>query len=179
MWNNQEWTQKPNPLLKLLDMCAGPDSLSRLGQAAISGWMANGLLLKVDKTTMAHGLEARVPYLDHVVAETVLTIPSKLKVSPWNTKRVLRHMARPLLPPEICRRPQHGFNVPIHEWFREDPQEEMADCLSRERIKARGYFNPDFVVAALRMHREGTAEASLLLWTIAALEVWHQVWEID
>ena len=128
---------------------------------------------------MAHALEARVPYLDHLVAETALAIPSRLKVSPWCTKRVLRHMARRLLPPEICRRRQHGFNLPIQDWIREDPQKMMADCLSRERIRSRGYFNPNFVAEALRRHQEGTAEASLFLWTIAALEVWHQVWELD
>jgi asparagine synthase (glutamine-hydrolysing) len=82
--------------------------------------LPDDMLTKVDRMSMAHGLEVRVPLLDHHLVEFALSLPPAWLVSPWPVegKRLLRNVANPLLPSGILNRPKQGFSVPLNEWLR-------------------------------------------------------------
>src|SRR5580765_455408 len=81
-------------------------------------WLPDQMLTKVDRATMAHGLEARLPFLDHRVVEFAMGLPDRAKFSLRTPKRFLRRAFADLLPARILRRRKHGFEVPIGEWLR-------------------------------------------------------------
>lgn len=137
-------------------------------------WLPDYLLLRGDKLTMAHSLEARVPLLDHVLAEFAASRPSSEKVKGSSGKHLLKHVARQLLPSEIIDRPKEGFPVPLAHWFRADARSFVNDLLAASRVRNRGLFDPAQVERLLSEHDRGRADNSQLIWGLASVELWHQ-----
>ncbi|ODS31310.1 MAG: asparagine synthase [Candidatus Scalindua rubra] len=138
----------------------------------IHSWMLDDLLVKVDKMTMAFSLEARVPYLDHELAEFALSIPPELKLKGNKTKCLLRKVSGPLLPKNILRRRQHGFNVP--DWLKKGLKEITYDLLSESQIQKRGYLRHKQVQCMLQDHFSGRKDWFLQIWGLLVFEVWCQ-----
>lgn len=135
-------------------------------------FLPGDLLPKVDRMSMAASLEVRVPYLDEDLADYVLALPGSHKVRGTTGKRILRRVARRLLPAEILRRPKQGFDVPIGAWLRGPLREAMTDLLSEGSVRRRGLFRPEIVTRWVREHLAGQPDRGEPLWLLVALEGW-------
>ncbi len=135
-------------------------------------WLADYLLLRGDKLTMANSLEARVPLLDHHVVEFAAKIPESMKLRGKQRKYLLRQVARRYLPTEIIERKKQGFPIPIDVWLRNEAAPMMRDILSEQSVRQRGYFRWDSVVRMQREHTTGFADHSTELWGLMSLEMW-------
>jgi asparagine synthase (glutamine-hydrolysing) len=156
-----------------LDACDSTDPVRRMLHFSRATFMREDLLMKVDRMTMAHGLEARVPYLDHLLVEVGASFAPEALFAGGRTKAVLRGLASRLLPPEITRRPQHGFLVPLGGWFRSDFAAYAKGLLTPATVRRRGLADPDAVAAALARF-ERTGEGARLIWNFILLELWFR-----
>ena len=149
-----------------------PDLLGRTLHVDTLTYLPGDLLVKVDIATMAHGLEARSPLLDHPLVEFAARLPSRLKRRGSRGKRVLRRAVADLLPAPILRRPKAGFGVPIGRWFRGQLRGTLEDVLLSPAALGRGFFDPAAVRALAQSHRPGLRDRSAQLWALLMLELW-------
>ena len=124
--------------------------LNRILHLQFAHWLPEDILMKQDKMSMAGGIEARVPFLDHELVEYALKVPPSLKIRRGATKYLLRRYARRILPAEVVNRRKMPFYVPLEKYF-EDPvfKDLVADTLSEQSVRKRGFFRPR-TVARLR-----------------------------
>lgn len=132
------------------------------------------MLTKVDRMSMAHSLEVRVPLLDHVFVEYVARLPLHFKLRRFTTKYILKKAFRGWLPAEILERPKMGFGVPLRHWFRGPLRGYLEDILFSPRAANRGYFQMEFLRSLVEEHGKGRRDHSDLLWALLALELWHR-----
>jgi asparagine synthase (glutamine-hydrolysing) len=150
------------------------DQLSRKLYTDIRTTLVSEMLTKVDRMTMAHGLEARVPFLDHRVVEWAFRLPAELKLRGGEGKVVVKRALEPYLPRETLYRPKQGFNVPMRLWMRGQLREFVRDALTEQRIRDRGLFRYDEVRRILADHEGGTVDASNKIFVLLATELWFQ-----
>jgi asparagine synthase (glutamine-hydrolysing) len=162
------------PLLQAYADSDAPDFVDATLSVDVRHYLPDDLLVKVDIATMAHGLEARSPFIDHELMEFAAALPSSLKLRGTTKKYLLKKVARPFLPSEIIDRPKMGFGVPLEPWFRHELREMAHDVLLSERMRERGYFNMDQVATLLRDHVTGRRSAHYQLWNLLFLELWHR-----
>jgi len=153
---------------------AAADPLNRSLYVDLKTYLADDILVKVDRMSMAHGLEVRAPFLDHRVVEFVAALPSDLKLRRRTTKFILREAMRPLLPPEVLSKSKHGFEAPISRWLRHELRESVEDVLFSPRAQKRGLFNPRTVKQLWADHLAGLTDAGHQLWVLLMLELWFQ-----
>ena len=137
-------------------------------------YLPDDLLVKVDRASMAHSLEARSPFLDHKLVEFAAALPVSLKLHHGETKRLLKRAMRRTLPDEILDRPKMGFGVPIDRWFREDCREFLRETLLSARSRQRGYFKPKMVEQMIDEHQDNRLNYAYHLYALLMLELWHQ-----
>jgi asparagine synthase (glutamine-hydrolysing) len=137
-------------------------------------YLPEDILTKVDRMSMAHSIESRVPLLDHEVIEFAASLPSSMKIQGRDRKRVLKKAAASILPAEVFSRPKRGFGVPIGTWFRNPLRDFVVDTLQSPRARQRGYFEPRFVDRIVREHLAGTRDHTLRLWQLLMFELWHR-----
>ena len=137
-------------------------------------YLPEDVLTKVDRMSMAHSIESRVPLLDNEVIAFAASIPSTFKIRNGQRKHLLRKVAAGLLPPDIVTRRKQGFGVPLEVWFRGDLRSVFADTLLSQRATERGYFERPFVERILAEHLAGTRDHALRLWQLVVFERWHQ-----
>jgi len=140
----------------------------------IKSYLPYDLLTKVDIASMANGLEARSPFLDHVVMEFAARLPAHLKLRGWQSKYLLKKTFADLLPTENVRRRKMGFGVPIARWLRTSSRELLQDTLLSQRARGRGYFKPERVDHLVQEHIAGRADYSFQLWSLLMLELWQR-----
>jgi asparagine synthase (glutamine-hydrolysing) len=129
-------------------------------------------LTKVDRMTMAHSLEARVPLLDHELLEHVAMMPPQLKTRGLQTKTLLRTVARELLPPQIRKGAKKGFTPPLPFWIRDDLRDFVLDVFSERRLTATGILNAPYCRQMVEDHFLGKKDNNRQIWTIVALVCW-------
>jgi len=129
-----------------------------------------------DRTSMAHGLEARVPFADHHLIQTLARIPSALKLKDRRGKYLMRRLLAPQVPPEVSRRPKLGFNPPMGVWLNTTLRPLAEEALSAETLARRGLFQHGPVAAMLADHRGGRRDYTWHLWALIALEAWMQAY---
>jgi asparagine synthase (glutamine-hydrolysing) len=151
---------------------AGADSLARLQDVDLGVYLVDDLLVKTDRASMAHSLEARVPYLDDVVAGFALALPARLKVRGLAKKRLLRKAVAPLLPRSVVYGKKRGFSIPAAAWLRGPLVPFAREVLSPERIRAQGYFRPETVSRLLDDHVAGREDLSRQLWGLLTFTLW-------
>lgn len=151
------------------------DILSKMQYLDIKTWLADDLLLKADKMTMAASIELRCPFLDHRFVEFSRTIPSEYKLKGHTTKYILKKAFEKFLPKDIAHRKKRGFPVPLTSWFRGDLHAMLADVLLDSKCVGRGYFNPEFIRKIIGRQKEKKEDYSKLLWSLLVLEFWHKV----
>lgn len=156
---------------------AGAKSLDRLLALNAQTYLVDDLLVKMDRTSMAHSLEVRSPFLDTALTEFAMRLPPGLKMRGLSLKRVLKQSVADLLPPEILKRPKRGFGVPLDRWFREDLQSYTMSALG-EGARVRAHVRPEALDAMLTEHRSGAASHGHALWALLTLEIFlrNQDW---
>jgi asparagine synthase (glutamine-hydrolysing) len=152
----------------------GPDFLDRTLDVDVRHYLPDDLLVKVDIATMAHGLEARSPFLDHVFMEFAASLPSTLKLKGTVKKYILKRALEGLLPDEIINRRKRGVAVPLAHWFRGELKEMVHDVLLDRRAASRGYFNTPAIIRLLDDHTEGRRSNQNQLFNLLMLELWHR-----
>jgi asparagine synthase (glutamine-hydrolysing) len=152
----------------------GADELARLQDVDLGTYLVDDLLVKTDRASMAHSLEARVPYLDTVVTNLALALPARHKVRGLSKKVLLRKAAEPLLPPEIVRGKKRGFSIPAAAWLRGDLEPFARETLSRDRVLQQGFFRPEVVTRLIDDHVAGREDLSRQLWGLLAFTLWHE-----
>ena len=152
----------------------GADELARLQDVDAGIYLVDDLLVKTDRASMAHSLEARVPFCDSVVAELALALPPPMRVRGLAKKRLLRKAVAPLLPNEIVRGRKQGFSIPAAAWLRGDLEPFARDVLSPEAIRRQGFFRPEAVTALIDAHVSRREDLSRQLWGLLAFTLWFE-----
>jgi asparagine synthase (glutamine-hydrolysing) len=126
---------------------------------------------------MAHGVEARVPFLDHELVDLCARIPPALKMRGWREKYILRRAMRDVLPPEIARRKKRGLRTPGSQWLRDPLPLFAEECLSADRLTEKGYFVASEVRDMLDRHRQQSRpwEGGRLLMAVLSIQLWDEV----
>src|SRR4051794_17990641 len=151
---------------------AGAEPLARLQDVDLGLYLVDDLLVKTDRMTMAHSLEARVPFLDAGVAELALALPTRLKLRGLAKKRLLRQAVAPLVPREIARGRKRGFSIPAAAWLRGPLVPFARDVLSADRLRAQGVLEPAAADRVLERHVAGEEDLSRQLWGLLCLSLW-------
>ncbi len=146
--------------------------LSRLQQWDQRHYLPDDILVKVDRATMAHSLEARCPLLDHKVIELAATQSSARHGDAQTTKRLFRDVIRPWVPDAVLARPKRGFGVPLRRWFQEQMIGWARDILLDPHTAQRGWTSTKEVRALLRQHEEGSRDHAKRIWALVCLELW-------
>jgi asparagine synthase (glutamine-hydrolysing) len=141
-------------------------------------YLADDLLVKVDRAGMACSLELRTPFLDHRLIEFAAALPAALKVRRFRMKYLLKKAVEPWLPREIVTRQKRGFSVPVAHWLRSELRPTLEELLGEERLKRQGLFDSVFVRRLLREHLEGKADHRKPLWTLLAFQLWYEHWAV-
>lgn len=149
----------------------GAPNLDRLLHLNARTYLLDDLLPKLDRTSMAHGLEVRSPFLDRDLAEFAFRLPPSARIRGWQLKRVLKAAVSDLVPKEILRRSKRGFGVPLDRWFREDLGGYLEATLLSSGARTHEFLKRDTVEGILQAHRNGTANHGHILWTLLTLEV--------
>lgn len=152
-------------------------SIARQNSMDMVVWLADEMLTKVDRMTMAASVEARCPLLDRQLVQYLAGIAFDMKAPGWRRGRLkplLRRAVADLLPAGLLQRPKHGFNVPLDSWFRGGARTFLTSMLSPERIRRRGLFDPQSVAALVACHQAGSVNASNRLYALLAFEVWAE-----
>jgi len=136
-------------------------------------YLADDILVKVDRMSMAASLETRVPLLDHKIVEFVSNLPGELKVKGLTTKWIFKKTMERLLPPETIYRRKEGFSIPIKHWLRKELKELMFDFLNESRIKREGLFNFVPIEKMMEQHLKGKENFSHQLWALLVFEIWN------
>ncbi|HZT87157.1 MAG TPA: asparagine synthase (glutamine-hydrolyzing) [Stellaceae bacterium] len=139
-------------------------------------YLPDDLMVKVDVASMAHGLEARSPLLDHVLLEWAARLPTSVRMPGGSLKGLFKAAMAPYLPPAILRRRKMGFGIPIDEWFRGELKELAYDVLLSRSARQRGLLRPDYVEGLLDQHCAGTRDHHTRLWALLMLEMWFRMW---
>ena len=154
--------------------CDGRDPLSRALYVDFKTTLVDGILVKVDRTSMAHGLEVRSPLLDQQVVEFAARVPPSLKLRRRRGKHLLTRLMQDRLPRDVLDQPKHGLTVPIAGWLRGEWREVADDCLVGKTARERGLFEPGVVRRLWDTHLAGDDRYASQLWTLLTLELWHR-----
>jgi asparagine synthase (glutamine-hydrolysing) len=153
---------------------AGAPPLARLQDVDIGTYLVDDLLVKTDRASMAHSLEVRVPFLDPVVAELALALPTSQKVLALAKKRLLRRAAAGLVPRAIVHGPKRGFSIPAAAWLRGELRPFARDLLSPGALRHDGFFRPEAVTRLLDEHESGREDHSRPLWGLLCFQLWRR-----
>jgi len=153
------------------------DVRAQLQYVDVRAYLANDILVKVDKASMFNSLETRAPMLDQYMVEYVASLPSTIRTRNGVLKYLLKRVAADLLPAEILTRRKQGFGVPIKHWFRGDLNGYAHDMLLSTRAQQRGILDPQFIREMLKAHTRTTlVNHSSPIWTLLCLELWFQIY---
>lgn len=157
---------------RLADGCDAEDVIERMQYLDTKLYLAEDILTKVDRASMAVSLEVRAPFLAHSVAEYAASLPSEYKLRGRTSKYILKKAVGELLPEEIIKRTKKGFGIPVAEWLKGSLNPLMHDLLGNERLAAQGVFDPGYVEKLIREHESGTANHYKQLWTLLVFQLW-------
>jgi len=135
-------------------------------------YLVDDILVKVDRASMAVGLEVRAPFLDHRIVELAWSLPLAMRYGPGGGKLVLRELLQRHVPRELTDRPKKGFGVPIADWLRGPLQEWAHELLGSKRLQQDGLLNANAVAKLWRQHLCGWRDHSDVLWSILMFQAW-------
>lgn len=137
-------------------------------------YLEGDILVKVDRASMAHSLEVRVPFLNKRIVDFVSRIPVDLKLKHYTSKYILKKAMAPLLPKQIIERPKKGFNIPVAKWINAELADYVDDMLAPGMLQKHGLFNVDYVQNLLQEHRAARKDHRKLIWTLLAFQAWYE-----
>jgi len=150
----------------------GGDELDAILWGDINTYLLEDILVKVDRMTMANSLEGRSPLLDHQLLEFAARLPADLKLQGQTGKRILKEVARQLLPAELLNKPKQGFAIPLSAWMRGDLLPMMRDLLASRSFRERGVYNVEGIQKCLQRHVDGQQDHGEWLWSVLTYELW-------
>jgi asparagine synthase (glutamine-hydrolysing) len=153
---------------------ADAPELARLQDVDFGVYLVDDLLVKTDRASMAHSLEARVPFLDPVVTNLAFALPTRLKVRGLAKKVLLRKAVEPLVPREVVHGRKRGFSIPAAAWLRGELEPFARETLSPSTLTRQGFFQPQPVARLLDEHVAGREDWSRQLWGLLAFTLWYE-----
>ena len=153
------------------------DDLDRMLYADVVTRLPEHSLMLSDRMTMAHSLEGRSPFLDHLLAEYVATLPTGLKAKGRHLKYLMRRVSEGLLPREILDRPKQGFMFPLAYWMKGPLVPVLEDLLSHSAVVEAGIFRSDAIEQLLAEHVAGKSDHHVRLWMILNVEIWYRLYQ--
>jgi asparagine synthase (glutamine-hydrolysing) len=154
----------------------GADLLQKMTYLELKQRLAELLLMRVDKMTMATSVEAREPFLDHALVEFAMALPPEMKVRDGVGKLVLKRAVDGLIPHDLVYRRKQGFGAPVSEWFRGELGERAQQTIRSSSLAERGLLDYDRVDELWAAHRSGGQEWSFQLWNLYNVSAWHDYW---
>ena len=167
---------EPSRFEQAFDQTRNWPILSRLMQVDQQTYLPDAMLVKVDRASMAAGLEIRVPLLDQRVVEYASRIPEKYLYYQGAGKRILRKLLSRFVPPALFDRPKMGFAIPVSRWLRGELKPMLLDYLSESRLKQEGIFDAAMVQSTVSDHLAGRANHPHRLWALLMWEMWREKW---
>ncbi|MFC4700140.1 asparagine synthase (glutamine-hydrolyzing) [Glaciecola siphonariae] len=152
----------------------GPDHLSKILYTDMKTYLPGGILVKVDRMSMANSLEVRAPILDKDILEFAATVPSHLKYKDGEKKYLLKEAFKDFLPDDILYRKKMGFSVPLAQWLRHEIKSIAERYLMHSPRGLPDFFNMEVVGKYWQEHQTGKADHSSLLWSMLMFEMWWQ-----
>jgi asparagine synthase (glutamine-hydrolysing) len=134
------------------------------------------LLMRVDKFSMAHSLEARAPFLDHELVSYALSLPQEAKIGGGQTKKVLKQALEGILPHEVIYRRKQGFRVPLPEWLAGPLAGWAEERLFSASARRLDFFDFDYIGELWQRHRSRAQDQSFDLWCLINFFAWHERW---
>jgi asparagine synthase (glutamine-hydrolysing) len=150
--------------------------VSRMMHVDFGTYLPEDILTKVDRMSMAHSIESRVPLLDHPLVEFALGLPLRMKLRDNQRKYLLKRVASRFLPPALLTRKKQGFGVPLGVWFRGRLRGAFQDVLLSPRARQRGYFEPREIQRLLDEQLAGRRDHEFRLWQLLMFELWHRTY---
>ncbi|HEX5742164.1 MAG TPA: asparagine synthase C-terminal domain-containing protein, partial [Pilimelia sp.] len=150
------------------------DPLTRFQYTDARVYLVDDVLTKVDRASMAHSLEVRVPLLATPVVEYAFSLPGRLKMPGLRTKKLLRDAMRGTLPPGVLRARKRGFNAPLAQWLRTDLRPLVEDFLAPDLVRRHGYLRAPAISAMVGRHLRADADHSRELWAALVLSMWAE-----
>ena len=146
------------------------DPLSLIQYLDTKTYLVGDILTKVDRASMAHSLEVRVPMLDHKFVEWAASVPSSYKLKGQEGKFILKKALEPYLPNDVLYRPKMGFGVPLAKWFRGPLKERLRSTVTEGELVDSGLFNPGYLEQLVNQHQAGRRDHSTVLWALMMFE---------
>ncbi|HYL35400.1 MAG TPA: asparagine synthase (glutamine-hydrolyzing) [Bryobacteraceae bacterium] len=177
LWSDPEslvpGATEPESVFARINAAAGiPDAVGKMMLLDSLTYLPDDILVKVDRASMAVGLESRAPYLDHRVVEFAWRLPSYFRRHNQPGKRILRGILSKRVPPHLFERGKRGFAIPLSAWLRGPLRVWADDLLDEARLRRQGYLNPTPITQKWKQHRAGTHDWSSLLWTVLTFQAW-------
>jgi asparagine synthase (glutamine-hydrolysing) len=154
------------------DRCVEWDPLSRIQYVDIKTYLVDDILTKVDRASMAHSLEVRVPLLDHAVMEYAASIPASYKLRGGEGKYIFKKVLAQVLPAEVLQRPKMGFSIPLAQWFRHDLKSRFERKVLTKQSVTSEFFDLQPIQQWWGQHQRGTRDYAPMLWALLVLEYW-------
>lgn len=158
---------------KLLEICDATNEIERMQYLDMNFYMAEDILSKVDRASMAVSLETRAPFLDPRIGQFAAALPLEYKLRGSKGKYILKKSVEGLLPGSILTRSKKGFGIPIAAWLKGRLNPLMHDMLAPERLRDQGLFESDYVQKLIAEHEKGIASNHKQLWTLLVFQLWY------
>jgi asparagine synthase (glutamine-hydrolysing) len=161
---------------RYVERAAGCSPLTQLLYLNLKTYLADDLQVKMDRSAMAHGLEARSPFLDRALMEYVASLPDDMKLRRGQTKYILKRAFSDVLPEAIRTRGKMGFGVPLGAWFRGELRDYIRDLVLAPDARLRDVIDQSYVRRLVHEHVNGLRDHSHRLWTVLTFEIWLRQW---
>lgn len=162
---------------QLYQQTIGYNPIDRMQLIDINTWLSGDLLLNADRTTMAHSLELRTPFLDKEVFNVAQQIPANLRIANGTTKYILRKAVEGIVPDDVLYRKKLGFPVPIRHWLKDEMYEWALKIITDSETDH--LVNKKYVIDLLNKHKVGKIDYSRKIWVMLTFMVWHRVYVED
>ncbi|MCS6284988.1 MAG: asparagine synthase (glutamine-hydrolyzing) [Nitrospira sp.] len=164
----------PSRPSSLFEQWPSDNPMDRAMGLDLQAYLPDDLLRMGDRMSMAHSLELRVPFCDHLLLACALRVSPSLRLTGWQLKGFMRSALRGLVPGVVLDAPKQGFMIPLARWLREDLREMAHDLLSDTAVRRRGYVTPDYVRWLMAEHQSGRRNFADQLYALMVLELWHE-----
>ncbi len=165
-------------LVDRLDL-AGAEGVDRYLRVDQNYYLADDILYKTDRMSMAHSLEVRPPFLDHRIVEFAASLPSNFKIRGARQKYILKELMRGKLPAAVLSRKKTGFDIPTHDWFRGPLRTLLRDTVTPQVLSVAGIFDAKAIESLIRDHMERRINAGYHLWGLLTFFLWLRRWKVE
>ena len=139
-------------------------------------FLMDDVMVKVDRATMWHSLEARAPLLDPKVISLLLNLPDKYKLGAWKGKELFKELLCGKLGEEVLDSPKHGFGVPIAKWLNGSLAGKLMEVSEARFLEKQNLFNRDYLIQIIEEHKEGQVDRRKELWALLVFQLWYKRW---